>query len=433
MPQEASKVVPFRPKSGKNDDNLPPNRTKVRFSENKLPRYVIESGNEWFVRVGFRKGTKNGKPYYVQVKRKCPEKTAEAAELLANSIKAMYAEAQAAPADGETLGAFLLHFNEAKRSVLSRRVYESNAGYLERMLPSHLSETPIDKIVPLDIQKLYNSLRRTRTPSTIRKFHRILSSVFEQAASWDLIAKNPCKGAILPKMAATNIVSLDQDQAKRFLAECRKDPAHFIFEFLLETGLRPSEALALTWDDVGEHSVHVNKTLVEGFKGGGVEIKEPKTESSVRTVDISPYLSQRLVEHRTLQIDRIGVLINNKKKGVRAKKELRDRQTLNLVFPAERGNYQSVKHLNTRAFMGIAEKVGITGTLYCLRHSMATLSLAAGADLKTISQKLGHADPSVTLKVYLHVLKSMKSDATDKLASILYDSPATSGSTLGGR
>jgi integrase len=171
----------------------------------------------------------------------------------------------------------------------------------------------------------------------------------------------------------------------------------------------------------------VDKALVRGLKGGGYALKLPKTDSSVRHVEISPQLSKRLVEHRTLQIDRIGELTNKikKAKGISrkvAKTELTNLQKLDLVFPSETGSYGAVGNLNRRGFKELAVKLKLKGrySTYCLRHSCATLSLASGADIKTISQKLGHADISLTLKIYSHVLDSMKSDATKKLAQTLY-------------
>jgi integrase len=403
----------------------------------------VEVDGEWFVRVAFPKKTRkaNGKIDYIQIKRRCPEKTAEAAAALAEGIKQAYKNFTQTPADGEPLSVFIAHFLAAKKGALSRRVYESHEDYIERMLPAALGRTPIEKIRPLDIQKLYNELQKKYSPATLRKFHKLLTSIFTQAVNWDLITKNPCKGAVLPPEARSSIQSLDVKQAQKLLEVCRKNPDHFIFEFLLETGLRPSEALALTWDDIDERSVTVNKALVRGLKGGGYEIKKPKTDSSVRTIEISKQLSKRLVEHRTLQIDRIGVLTNkireplpknktdnyyNRKTARKcARAELKNLETLQLVFPSETGSYWSVGNLNRREFKKVAAAVGLKGkySLYCLRHSMATLSLASGADIKTISSKLGHTDISLTLKVYSHVLDSMKSDATNKLASILYDSP----------
>ena len=65
--------------------------------------------------------------------------------------------------------------------------------------------------------------------------------------------------------------------------------------------------------------------------------------------------------------------------------------------------------------------------LYDLRHSSATLLLAHGVKAKVISERLGHADPAFTLRVYAHALQTMQQDATEQLGAALFGNKTASG------
>jgi integrase len=80
-------------------------------------------------------------------------------------------------------------------------------------------------------------------------------------------------------------------------------------------------------------------------------------------------------------------------------------------------------NLTRRRFKPLLEEIGLDASkysLYTLRHTCATLSLAAGANIKAVAEKLGHADVNMLLTVYAHVLPSMRAEATEKLGNVLY-------------
>lgn len=236
--------------------------------------------------------------------------------------------------------------------------------------------------------------------------------------------------------------SFDETQAKQFLAECRRT-GQTILHLALETGLRPGEYCALSWADINLEacSLKVERSVRFGFRGGGWQVAPPKTESGRRTVRFSLQLRDALVEHRTRQRKWIATLRRRVKspvllkgKGVNYQKRKRmrviSRETLaniakyDLVFPSETGVYQSPNNLNRREFRRALTAIGLSPkiyTLYSLRHSAATLSLASGADIKTVARKLGHKNVTLILETYGHVLDSMKEDALHRLSEVLYD------------
>jgi integrase len=441
LPKNAAKTVktvhlgPVSPK--KND--------KVKKRSEKLPKYVVVKGEDWYVRRLFPSGKRDakGRVVYIEIKKKCEPKTPEKADSLARGIVAAVKEAKIGdPAGADTVVGYIQKYLGANRAAVARRTYEASVACLNL----HFKETafgqrPIREIKTGDVQDFYNSLT-DRTPSVIRKIHLLLSATCNLAVTWDDLPKNPCKGVRLPKINPHELKAFDEVQAKAFIAECQKTDENIVFEFALETGMRPGEYLALTWKDIDlkKRTARVNKAVAYYIKGGGYEIKEPKTKGSRRTVDFSENMQDRLLAQQIRLTDykklltrklRQPVKISDKKganyqrrKTARAvAREILDNlETLDLVFPSEKGLPKSPNNINRREFKAIVQAINLKGedfSIYCLRHTMISLSLAAGANIKAIAEKAGIAVETM-LTNYAHVFPTMKVEATAKLAGVLY-------------
>ena len=297
-----------------------------------------------------------------------------------------------------------------------------------------------------DVQHFYVDLQTAgRFPDTIRKLHSFLSTAFNQAVKWEDLARNPCKGVILPKTHPKETQAMTADEAKALIKVCRTREDCVVFELALETGMRPGEYLALSWSDIDlkKRTIRVHRSVAQGFVGGGFEIKEPKTPGSNRTIGISSELVERLVEHRARQQKWIAdlkqkshaplLLQHMKRKGRNyglrkarnrnARTALDNIEQYNLVFPGENGLPLSKGNLNRRTFKEVLELAGLDRekfSLYSLRHTAATLSLSAGANLKAVAEKLGHTDVHLLVKTYTHVQSTTRQEAVAKLAGVLY-------------
>ena len=360
---------------------------------------IVEKG-EWYVRRYFPAGYKDdkGRHVYIQVKRKCVPATPERASAISYAIVAESSSAKFEREKALTILEYMNLYMESKRVAVSRRTFDDNTAYVKlHIAKTSFSSLLTTDVTPRDVQRLYSAMEKDgRTPSVIHKLHKLLSAMFNQAVKWDDVTKNPCRGAILPKNTPKETNAFDTDQAKAFLAECRKTDNYIVFEFALETGMRPGEYLALTWKDIDlkNRTATVNKALV--IHTGSFEIKEPKTKGSRRTVQFSEHLRSRLL---TLP------------------------HTHSLVFPSANGKPQSRQNLNYRHFKPIIESIGLDPkeySLYSLRHSSATLSVASGGNIKAIAERLGHTDLKMLLQIYSHVLADMRNDAADRLAGTLY-------------
>lgn len=175
---------------------------------------------------------------------------------------------------------------------------------------------------------------------------------------------------------------------------------------MLATGLRRGEALALRWPDVDldAATVRVHATLSRTSRG--LEVGPPKTDRSTRTVPLPRTTVESLRTHRTRQAE----------ERLAAGPAWTD---AGFVFASEVGTPLEPRNV-LRAFQVIARRVGLDGvSLHTLRHSNASLLLAAGTHTKVVSEHLGHSSYAITADIYSHVTPSQAREAADRLDAAL--------------
>ncbi len=200
--------------------------------------------------------------------------------------------------------------------------------------------------------------------------------------------------------------SLDENECKRFISlicnsDCNEDVKRLII-FLLYTGMRIGECLALSWDDIDFDGgvIDVNYTL--SYADGMLFLETPKTASSLRSVGMCDTVKEILINQKHYCSELKYIL----------KKDYNHPET---VFPSGLGNYRD-RHSVYVSLKRITEGTEFEDmTLHKLRHCNATLLINNGVDLKMVSENLGHSGVEITTNIYADVLKSQKK----KMASIL--------------
>ena len=176
---------------------------------------------------------------------------------------------------------------------------------------------------------------------------------------------------------------------------------------MLLAGLRKGEMMALSWNDIdfNKNTLYVNKSVYE--LEGKSYFKDPKTENSKRILTIPNYLVEKLIKEKERQNRLLGdgLLFN----------------PYNLVCLNTRLEMWKMNTLHHQ-FTRFCDKYNLRRIrMYDLRHSSATLSIAAGTDIKTVSSRLGHADIRTTLNIYTHTLEEMDKKASDNLENMLFN------------
>ncbi len=175
---------------------------------------------------------------------------------------------------------------------------------------------------------------------------------------------------------------------------------------MLVTGLRRGEAVGLRWEDVDLEGrcLFVVQQITE-VRGRAV-LGTPKTKRGTRLVPLDDATVDQLRDHREaqqLEKSAWGPAWNDH----------------GFVFTREDGRHLRPEYV-TRHFLTLASGAGLPVIrLHDLRHTNASLALAAGVELKVVSERLGHSTTTITADLYTHVHRAVGRAAADKIASVL--------------
>lgn len=249
-------------------------------------------------------------------------------------------------------------------------------------------------------------------------------------------------------------IILTIDEFKKIIN--RFSPSRFYIPLMLGfyTGLRISEAFALTWDDIDlkNKTLTVNKQIVK--RNFGVDVRKvietkgkkesksawyfstTKTESSIRTIKFGNTLYQALKKEKIRQMENelkyneyYTIYVAKKEKDEKNNEITRlipipkcinsDRPRINLVCIAENGEYTSTDSFKYCARV-IHHELQLPFDYHSLRHTHATLLIESGANIKNVQARLGHADIKTTLQTYAHDTEKMADQSVDIFESIAH-------------
>lgn len=401
---------------------MPRKKTEKKF------KYTVRKNGVLYVKYPV-KGLKN------PVWRVCREETQKAVDEIIEELNNDRAAALAETEIPTTCEGYFNFWLESVKNRISARTLQGYENVIRRYLAPEIGDLPISEIKPKHLERLYRKMSASGLqPVTVRKTHMVAGNAFREAQKHEVISSNPAQFAKPPKVTGTlKIKTLSPDEARKFIEVCQKHSHGIIFEFALETGLRPQEYLALRWSDLDleKPEVSVTRALVYDRKGGGFYFKEPKTNRSRRSVPVSPKMAEKLKIHRENQKDYLLEVADRLTRHCKPsreyraaynKKVLKNHEELDLVFASQDGTPFKDINLGKRYFKQIAKAAGLSSdlTLYSLRHTCATLLLSANVNPKIVSERLGHSSVAITLDTYSHVLPNMQQDATEKITSILY-------------
>lgn len=387
----------------------------------------------------YKKKIKNGKEYYFYRLRhenlKDPKDIyAKTVKELESKIKDTMNELDHGVISGKVLfGPFLekwlydIKFMNIKNTTKS--MYE--APYRNYIKNSSLSKLKLTDVTRDKVQTFYNDLQKKDVGiPTIRVIHLIIGAALRYAYNNDMIIKDFTKALILPKISETDRLKKDEEihvfsmkEQKIYVENIKGNPYKIIFLTALYTGLRQSELLALTWDDIDleKNILSINKIAKyqkiitkEGTGENKIIVQTPKSISSIRKVPIPQTLANILKQHRA-KLNETKLSFG---KGFNSK---------NLIFYNPKGDYysgkliyyyfkKSIKDINKT----IKNKLPLI-TFHDLRHTYATRLFELGENPKTVQELLGHSTISITLNIYTHVMDETKQNTVNKL-DVLYKS-----------
>jgi integrase len=283
--------------------------------------------------------------------------------------------------------------------------YQGALGHVRR----HLGDAQLQKIRPADVAGLCATLSRSGlAPRTIRLIHTVLHRALGQAKTWGLIRDNVTESVKPPPTPDQETPMLQPEQARELLERLRGHPLYLLASLALATGMRRNEMLALRWRDVDLDAGRLTiEQSLEQTRAHGIRIKAPKTRKGRRTISLPASTVTELRAHwRAQQEQRLALGIG------RAPAD-------SPVLAAYDGRPQSPNAV-TKAWPVAMAAIGMSGvTLHSLRHTHASMLIASCMDILTVSRRLGHSSPTITLGVYGHLVSGTDDRAADIMEKAL--------------
>jgi integrase len=280
-------------------------------------------------------------------------------------------------------------------SSVEPRTIESYAGMLKRHIRPTLGALVLNAITRGQVKDLLATKRATGlAKSTVRLIRATLSALYTDAVDSELVTANPAartgRGRTPDAASAAErrqrIKAMSTQQLDTFLGAAARDRRAVLWLFLVDTGVRPGEALGLRWEDVDlvARTAHIQRAIERGSR----RVKSTKT-GTTRHVDLTPRLVKML---DTLQTE-------TERKALEAGREAPD-----LVFPSAEGTPLDGRTVAKR-FSTLVGRAGLPRfSIYDTRHTYASHLLALGAPITYVAAQLGHAKPTMTLQAYAHFL-----------------------------
>lgn len=266
----------------------------------------------------------------------------------------------------------------------------SYQGNLDKWIYPVLGGFKITEITAAQIDALFISMKsQGKSHATVIKVYNILFGIFKRAYKHDLIEKNPMDKVTRPEPRKDEI---KKQEPESYTAEeiihiwnsLESEPLKWrlYVRLLIDTGARRGEICGLQWKDIDFKENHI--TIAGNLcytKAKGVYLDTPKN-GKIRTIDVDPAVMSLLQQHRREQLQQfLGPY----------------------VFTQD--DYPDPMHPQspTRYLKKFSEKYGVSDLHpHKLRHSFASIAITNGADIASVSEKLGHSDKSVTLRMYTH-------------------------------
>ena len=320
----------------------------------------------------------------------------------------------------------------------SMSTYSSNLATFNNYILPIIGDDKLEDINTRYMERYYQRLLKTPavvnaatgkpkgdfvSPSTIRDVHKLLRNCFQQAVKWEMMPKNPCQYATVPKYKAEKRQIWTAETLMKALEVCDDDRLKLAMNLAFSCSLRMGELLGLTWDCVditpqaiSENNAYiyvnkevqrVDKSAINDLDGKDIilvfpeesrlnhtvrVLKTPKTESSVRKIFLPRSVAEMLDMWRKAQNEIKEVLGD-------------EYQDYDIVLATPYGLPTSSSAIRDSFNRLIRENDLPKVVFHSLRHTSVTYKLKLnGGDIKAVQGDSGHAQINMVTDVYSHII-----------------------------
>ena len=340
---------------------------------------------------------------------------------------------------------------ERVKNSVTYTTYKSYEMMLRTKIVPYFRTYKLSKIKVAEIEAFLLTMVDCSAQSSIKKYHMVLSRMFKTAMRWQIVDKNPCVLAEIPRSQkkVSGVMFFTTEQARMFLASLDMEfeltykghrriddtgkPYHVgdyiekrgmplqlkvFFYIAMTCGMRRGEILALHWNDLDfeKKTIKISKSVTK--TADGVTCKEPKTATSVRTIPMPDNIAPLLTQYRC-EYDALRASMGDKWQGdgnvfTQADGKLMGMHTPYQRFVSHIERYNAwVMRTNEELPEGAKRLEPLPRIpFHGLRHTCATLLNDMGTNISIISKILGHAQTSTTMNIYAHSFESQLREAS---------------------
>ena len=336
--------------------------------------------------------------------------TAALTEILSRMQRGEYVTPSKRP-----LAHFLVEWLEGQRTHLKPGTWQSYKTNVDAYIIPKLGTLTLQEITPAALAAFYADLQRNGRRSregglsarTVRFTHAILRRALSDAVDWNLLSRNPVERVKPPKHSTPEMRTWSAEELRRFLDHVRTDRYYAAWRLAAMTGLRRGELLGLRGRDVDLDAGRLSVTQTLLSVRNKLLYSTPKTKKGRRSVALDP---ETVAELRRLRIRQ------NEERLIFGG----DWPDHDLVFTREDGEPVHPDRFSRDWFAQHLKAADLPRIrFHDLRHTHATMALAAGVHPKVVSERLGHATISITLDTYSHAIPALQEEAAEKIAALV--------------
>ena len=260
-----------------------------------------------------------------------------------------------------------------------------------------LGKKKVREITKKDVMLMTQKL--DKSPNAINGCLKLLRQILTAAMKDRIIVYNPAMNVNCLKVEKSDAAetvhrALTQEETKKFLDRAKDTHYYWLYQFMLNTGVRISEALALTWDDI-KAEISITKTMSKVGDKEYALMDTPKSDCSNRTIPITKNVKEILKQQKRQNI----LLFDNNTN----------------VFLNTRGEIPTYNAVN-QTIVSITERINIKPfTSHAFRDTFATRAVESGMNPLTLKKLMGHSSIKITMDIYAHVMPETKKNEMNKI------------------
>lgn len=293
------------------------------------------------------------------------------------------------------------------RPNVKERTYNDYEAIVRLHITPHIGDIFLNRLTPKHVDELMAKLEGIMSESRRLTVFRVLNRALNIAVRWQVVGKNVCQAVDPPAPEDPEMYIMTVDEVHRMLSAAKGDRLYPFYLTAVYTGMRLGELLGLRWSDIDLEGglAWVRQTL---RRSGLDPVFDTPKNNRTRSVPLDDAVIGALRSHR----------IDQEVERSHYGHEYRD---YGLVFCQPTGAPIDTSSLHKWHWTRLKKTAGLPQEvrIHDLRHTFVSRALAAGANIRAISDIVGHHDPSFTLRRYAHTHTGDRAEAIRQLGSHL--------------